>query len=385
LVAFSAAPARQHRKRSHGHQHSRRLLARLANPARAAQSISLEGTNDDAREPTREEARAAFHEAEKRLFDVVGADVDERIIELAQTGLRVRALSHGSGPPVLLLHGVSLSAAVWAPLFPKLSHLRLLAVDLPGHGLSDPIRFRRGHVREHAGRLIDDIIDALGLDQIPVIGHSLGGMFALWHLAAASRRISGLVAIGQPAVALPGVRVRMPLSLLTVRGLGVTFLRSPTPRSAYRRLLAHGMGRAEIAAAPEPLIEALRLSARRPDNARTVGSLMYAIDRFRRPRPESVLTSTELAAIRAPTMFILGSDDPYLSIKLARASVEQIPRATLYEVPAGHAPWLVDSEHAASLVATHPALAPETVRIANAGTEPGSNTALFDTEPADHG
>lgn len=297
-----------------------------------------------------------IHDAEKRLFDVVGADVDERILELARTGLRVRVLSHGSGPPVLLLHGVSLSAAAWAPLFPKLSHSRLLAVDLPGHGLSDPIAFRRRQVREHARRLLDDILDALELDQVPVIGHSLGGMFALWHLADAPRRISGLVAIGEPAGALPGVRVRMPLSLLTVRGLGVTVLRSPTPRPVYRRMVAHGIGPAEVAAAPEPLIEALRLSARRPDNARTVASLMYAIDRFRRPRSESVLTSTELAAIRAPTMFILGSDDPYLPVELARPSIEKIPGATVYEVPAGHAPWLVHSEQAASLIGTHPGI-----------------------------
>ncbi len=88
----------------------------------------------------------------------------------------------------------------------------------------------------------------------------------------------------QPAVALPGVRVRMPLSLLTVRGLGVAVLRSPSPRRVYRTLLAQGLGSAEVAAAPDSLIEALRLSVRRPENARTVASLMHAIDRFRRPR-----------------------------------------------------------------------------------------------------
>jgi pimeloyl-ACP methyl ester carboxylesterase len=38
-----------------------------------------------------------------------------------------------------------------------------------------------GHVREHACDLIDDVFDALGLDEAPVIGNSLGGMFALWH------------------------------------------------------------------------------------------------------------------------------------------------------------------------------------------------------------
>jgi 2-hydroxy-6-oxonona-2,4-dienedioate hydrolase len=296
--------------------------------------------------------------AENGLFAGVDADVDEFFLELARTGLRVRVLSSGSGPALVLLHGVSLSAAIWAPLFTALSGRRLLAVDLPGHGLSDPVSYRRGEVREHACRLIDDILDALGLDQVPVVGHSLGGMFALWHVATGAERISGLVAIGEPAVALPGVRVRMPLSLLTVPGLGVAILRSPTPRPVYRRLLAQGLGSAELAAAPDSLIEALFLSARRPENARTVGSLMHAIDRFRRPRAESVLTSTELAAISTPTIFIMGSDDPYLSPQRARPSIDQIPTATLHEVPAGHAPWLVNPEHTAELIATHPQLNP---------------------------
>jgi pimeloyl-ACP methyl ester carboxylesterase len=112
-----------------------------------------------------------------------------------------------------------------------------------------------------------------------------------------------------------------------------------------------------VAAAPDSLIEALRLSVRRPENARTVASLMHAIDRFRRPRPESVLTTAELAAIMTPTIFIIGSDDPYLSIERARLSIDQIHGARLYEVPGGHAPWLVDAQHAAELIATHPHLA----------------------------
>src|SRR5437764_11781814 len=160
----------------------------------------------------------------RNLFAAVGGDVDEFFLELARTGLRVRVLSHGDGPAVVLLHGVTESAAIWAPLFTKLRHFRLLAVDLPGHGLSDPVAFRRGQVREHARRLIDDILDALGLAEVPVIGHSLGGMFALWHAAAGGDRISALIAVGVPAVALPGSRVRMPLSPLTVRGLGVAIL-----------------------------------------------------------------------------------------------------------------------------------------------------------------
>jgi len=318
-----------------------------------------------------------IHDAESDLFAAVGADVDEFFVELARTGLRVRVLSHGDGPAVVLLHGVTESAAIWAPLFTKLGHFRLLAVDLPGHGLSDPVAFRRGQVREHARRLIDDILDALGLDEVPVIGHSLGGMFALWHAAAGSDRISEVVVIGEPGVALPGVRVRMPLSLLTVRGLGVAVLRSPSPHRVYRRMLARGQGSAEVAAAPDSLIEVLRLSARRPGNARTAASLMHAIDRFRRPRPESVLTSAELAAIAIPAIFILGSDDPYLSIERARPSIDLIQGARLYEMPGGHAPWLVDAQHTAELITTHSHLAtnPQLIPTPSEGRPEGSGTA----------
>jgi pimeloyl-ACP methyl ester carboxylesterase len=294
-----------------------------------------------------------IHSAEAELFATVGAEVDQSFLELATTGLRVRVLSCGSGPPLVLLHGVSLSAATWAPLFKALAGCQLLAVDLPGHGLSDPVGYRPGHVRQHARELIDDIFDALGLDEAPVVGHSLGGMLALWHAAAGVGRISRLVAIGEPAVALPGVRVRMPLSLLTVPGLGVAVLRSPSSRSVYRRLLAQGLGHAEVAAAPDPLIDVLRLSARRPENARTVTSLMHAIDHFRRPRTESVLTTAELAAIAIPTVFVWGADAPYLSAERARPSIDQIPTATLHEVPGGHGPWLVDAERSAELIQTH--------------------------------
>ena len=206
---------------------------------------------------------------------------------------------------------------------------------------------------QHARELIDDILDALGLDEAPVVGHSLGGMLALWYAATGAERISRLVAMGEPAVALPGVRVRMPLSLLTVRGLGVAVLRSPAPRPIYRGMLAQGLGRAEVAAAPESLIDALRLSGRRPENARSVASLMHAINRFRRPRTESVLTTPELSAIAIPTMFIWGADAPYLSAERAQPSIDQIPAATLHEVPGGHGPWLVDPKRSAELIQTH--------------------------------
>ena len=108
-----------------------------------------------------------------------------------------------------------------------------------------------------------------------------------------------------------------------------------------------------MAAAPDSLVDALRLSARRAGNARTVSSLMHAIDHFRRPRSESVLTRSELCALAVPAMFIWGADAPYLTADRARPSIDLIPRATLCEVPGGHGPWLVDSRRSAELIQTH--------------------------------
>jgi pimeloyl-ACP methyl ester carboxylesterase len=294
-----------------------------------------------------------IHKAEGDLFHTMGLKVEESFLYLPKSGMRVRSIAAGSGPPLVFLHGVSMSAAAWAPLFSALPSHRLLAIDLPGHGLSEPASYRPGHVRQDAHQLIEDIFDALELDEAPVVGHSLGGMLALWYAATGAERISRLVAMGEPAVALPGAQVRMPLSPLTVRGLGLVVLRAPSPRPLYRRLLAQGLGRAEVAAAPDSLIDALRLSARRPGNARTVTSLMHAIDHFRRPRSESVLTTQQLGAISIPTTFIWGADAPYLSADRARPLVEQMPQATLHEVPGAHGPWLVDTERSADLIRTH--------------------------------
>jgi pimeloyl-ACP methyl ester carboxylesterase len=304
----------------------------------------------------------SIRDAEAEVFAAAGTRVEESHLELATLGLRMRALSHGAGPPVVLLHGVTLSAAVWAPLFAALTGYRLIAIDLPGHGLSDPVVYRRGHVRAHAHLLLDDIFDALGLERANVIGHSLGAMFALWYAAQPGGRIAGLAALGAPAVALPGACVRMPLSLLTVRGVGPAVLRAPSPPGVHRRLLAQGLGRAEVAAMPAALLEALRLSGRRAQNAHTIASLMRSIDRFRRPRPESVLSTTELASITTPTMFIWGTEDPYLSPDRARPEIERMPAATLHELPAGHGPWLVHPTRTAELVHRH--LAPTALPLA---------------------
>jgi pimeloyl-ACP methyl ester carboxylesterase len=294
-----------------------------------------------------------IREAERQLFEAAGLDVEASFVELKRTGLRVRVLGTGRGQPVVFLHGVSVSAAEWTPVLAELAGYRAHAVDLPGHGLSDPVDYRPGQVRDHTLRLLDDLFEALDLASPPVVAHSLGGMFSLWYAAARPERIASLVAIGDPAVALPGAVVRMPLSLLTVPGVGRLMLRSPSSRSLYRRLFGTGNRGAAGTAASDQLLDALRFAARRPGNARTVATLMHAINGFRRPRPESVIGAEELGRVTAPTVFLWGTDDPYLAPGESRPWIEKMPAATLQEIPGGHAPWFDDLAGSVAVITGH--------------------------------
>ena len=88
-----------------------------------------------------------------------------------------------------------------------------LAPDYPGFGDYKIDVYAKGYLSAtmkgiwNHRRAVDLLQSLPEIDagRIGVIGHSLGGMFALWNMAAGSRRISGLVAIGEPAVALPGL------------------------------------------------------------------------------------------------------------------------------------------------------------------------------------
>jgi pimeloyl-ACP methyl ester carboxylesterase len=289
-----------------------------------------------------------IRDLESSLLDRYNLTADESFVSLFSPKLRLRVLSVGSGPDLILLHGVSLTAAVWVPLLDQLTGYRTHLVELPGHGLSDPVRYRPGMVRGHSTRLLDELFYSLGLDAPSVVGHSLGGMFALWHASARPGKIASLVAIGDPGATLPGVQVKMPLSILTVRGLGRAVLAAPTPRSTYLKMLGQGTSPAAARSMPQELVDILHIACRRKGNPKTVASLMHAIDGFRRPRPETLMTDDELSRIETPTLFYWGRDDPFLAPERARSSIAKIPGAILHEVDGGHAPWF---EHAADCAA----------------------------------
>jgi lipase len=113
-------------------------------------------------------------------------------------GLHVHPFGPADGRPVLALHGVTGHALRWQGLAPLLPGLRLLAVDLRGHGRSPWAP--PWNLEQHVADVLA-VLDAHDLARVPVIGHSFGGAIAV-HLARASpERVEKLVLI-DPALGL---------------------------------------------------------------------------------------------------------------------------------------------------------------------------------------
>ena len=189
-----------------------------------------------------EDPIATFEVAERRLFAACGMQIASRRVRLADPPLAVRVLEAGHGPPLLLVHGSGMSASTWAPLLPHLAGHRLIALDLPGFGLSDAVDYAGRSLRAHAVAQLTSLLDALDLERVPVIGTSLGGMWALCLAVDAPERITALASsLRVPAVALPGMRGDPAFTALSTPGLRrlVAWIGSPSV-AVTRRALARG-------------------------------------------------------------------------------------------------------------------------------------------------
>jgi pimeloyl-ACP methyl ester carboxylesterase len=100
----------------------------------------------------------------------------------------------GSGPPLVLLHGVGHRRQAWAAVTDLLApHRELFLVDLPGHGESPPLIFDG---RPPVPVMLDAVLgllDELGLDHPHVAGNSLGGRLSLE--AGAAERVASVTAL----------------------------------------------------------------------------------------------------------------------------------------------------------------------------------------------
>lgn len=114
-------------------------------------------------------------------------------IAIVDTGL--------AGTPLLMLHGNSLSKAMFQPQFDALGKLfRLIALDLPGHGASsDATDPQQSYSLGGYADCVVEVLERLNVPRIVVLGHSLGGFVAL-ELIPRFSGLAGIVLSGTPPI-----------------------------------------------------------------------------------------------------------------------------------------------------------------------------------------
>lgn len=297
--------------------------------------------------------RQAFADAERRLFAHYGHGYESRSMALNDPAVSVGVRESGAGDAVVFVHGSGMSGATWAPLIACLPDYRSIAIDLPGFGLSDSYSYSGRPLRAHAVAQLTSVLDALGLERAALVGTSLGAMWALCLALDAPARVSAVVSIGMPAVALPGVRGDPFFTLLTIPVVGRIASRvipAPSSAKAVRRAMKGVIGQAALDRTPDEFCQVVAAGMRMPGWREAMWTHLNLALRFGRGRPENNLTDDELRLIAAPVLFIWGQDDVYGGPEIGRRAAALIPEGRLEVMPGNHAPFLDDPERCAELI-----------------------------------
>ena len=140
-----------------------------------------------------------------------GPSIADRLIN----DLQVRYLDYGSGPAVVLLHGMAASWQWWLENIPTLAqHHRIIAVDLPGFGQSEPLP-APAEMATHA-RTVLDLLAQLDIESATVSGHSMGGLVAMEMFVADTRRVRNLILVDSGGVPMSERRLAVVLMLLRI-------------------------------------------------------------------------------------------------------------------------------------------------------------------------
>jgi pimeloyl-ACP methyl ester carboxylesterase len=270
--------------------------------------------------------------------------VVERTHRLAShDGGTIHVVEAGEGPPIVLLHGVTLSVRTWTR---QLEHLpregfRVLAFDHRGHGASQ--LGTAGHSVENLATDVRTVLDALDLTDVVLVGHSMGGIavqaFVANHPDVVARRVAGIVLLSTLA--------RAPLGSQSVRF-----------KRAIERFTRRVPDTTALWASPNLGLLAARVGfGRRPDPAHLelVRQMMLECGSdTRRDAPAALIGLDLVESLRTaqvPTLVVGGTADVLTPPAEARRLARVIPgaRLRLFE-GAGHMLMLERTEELDRLV-----------------------------------
>ena len=104
-------------------------------------------------------------------------------LRLSSSGRKVSYRDHGVGEPLVLIHGVGLQSAAWGPQIAVLQdRYHVIALDMPGHGGSDPLPV--GSQLPDYVAWCHEVILEMGLAPVNLAGHSMGALIATGFAAS---------------------------------------------------------------------------------------------------------------------------------------------------------------------------------------------------------
>lgn len=154
---------------------------------------------------------------------------------------RLRTLVGGSGPPLLLVHGLGGTAANWSALAPALAaRHRVVVPDLPGHGRSEPLG--RAATVDPFAEAVLEAAEAEGALPAPWVGHSLGGLVALRAAVLRPEAVTGIVLAAAAGISSASRTARAAVTVIGVTRPGrlLAGRRRRVARSRLGRTLAFG-------------------------------------------------------------------------------------------------------------------------------------------------
>ena len=248
-------------------------------------------------------------------------------------------LGDPKGPAVVLIHGYTDNARDWVPLVPYLSpHFRLIVVDLRGHGRSS--KPECCYTRFDFAYDIKLLLDALGVTQADLVGHSLGSIVAQTFAEYWPERTRRVVLISSTAGPRPAAPPRKPAFDYAAQ---IRQLKEPIdPDSAF--MMAWW-------SSPTP-VDADFMRRQRQDSAAIPLRVWLAVlDQGIDPMLDGGDLQRTLPRLKAPALLIWGSKDPIMD-EAARVTLrEGLPQAQVKIFDGlGHNPFWEDPQACAGVI-----------------------------------